>query len=140
MTVDIPETVTEVESAAFNVCDSLSDVNYSGTRAQWEEIIIGDCNIPLTSAAIHCSDDNFDVGGSCGENLTWTLVDGTLTISGTGDMYDYGSGNAPWHSSADTILTLVIEDGVQSIGRYAFDDCTSLTSIDIPNSITSIGG
>lgn len=37
------------------------------------------------------------VGGTCGDNLTWTFdeASGMLTISGTGDMYDYGSGAAP---------------------------------------------
>ena len=42
--------------------------------------------------------------GACGENLTWTFDDnGTLTISGTGDMYDYGTWvmgkSAPWYQS-----------------------------------------
>lgn len=42
--------------------------------------------------------------GTCGKNLTWTLDDnGTLTISGTGDMKDYGwiFGKAPWASIAN---------------------------------------
>ena len=140
VTVDIPETVTEVESAAFNVCDSLQDVNYSGTRAQWEEIIIGDCNIPLTSAAIHCSDDNSNVGGSCGDNLTWTLVDGTLTISGMGDMESYNSEEVPpWDYYRDRITDIVIEEGVTSIGDYAFRECENLQSVAISDSVTSIG-
>ena len=79
--------------------------------------------------------------GTCGDNLTWVLDDnGTLTISGTGDMTNYsGAGNAPWNSFLSPILNVVIEDGVTSIGCSAFWDCSGLTNITIPNGVTSIG-
>jgi len=73
--------------------------------------------------------------GTCGENLTWTLEDGTLTISGTGAMTD----DAPWSSYCE-ITSVSIADGVTSIGICAFSGCWSLTSVTIPNSVTSIGG
>ena len=66
--------------------------------------------------------------------ITWTLSDGTLTISGTGDME-----GAPWLSQSDEIKKVVIKDGVTSIGEYAFSGCSGLTSLTIPNSVTSIG-
>ncbi len=78
--------------------------------------------------------------GTCGDNLTWTYEDGTLTISGTGTMASYDSDDAPWYSSyKSSITTVVIKDGVTSIGNYAFFYCTNLTSITIPDSVTSIG-
>lgn len=78
--------------------------------------------------------------GTCGANLTWTLTDdGTLTISGSGEMNDYGA-DAPWSSQhSDDIKTVQIEQGVTSIGGGAFFDCSSLTSVNIPKSVTSIG-
>ena len=80
--------------------------------------------------------------GTCGDNLTWTLDDeGTLTISGTGDMFSYFySPRAPWYSRLSSITSVIIEDGVTSIGWHAFDGCSSLTSIEIPDSVTSIDG
>ena len=77
--------------------------------------------------------------GTCGKNLKWELDNGTLTISGKGEMQsymDYGY-SAPWFSS--NIRKVMITSGVISIGDYAFKGCSSLTSITIPGSVTSIG-
>lgn len=79
-------------------------------------------------------------GGTCGENVTWTLENGVLTVSGTGAMEDYGrSSDIPWYSQRGEVKSVVISDDVTSIGKRAFDDCTELTSVTIPNSVTSIG-
>ncbi len=84
--------------------------------------------------------------GTCGDNVTWELdEDGTLTISGTGEMYDdfycYSSTNCsiPWYTYRDNILNVVIGDDVTSIGRYAFYNCSNLTNVSLPNGLTSIG-
>ena len=76
---------------------------------------------------------------SCGENLTWTLVDGTLTISGTGDMADYYADDVPWNAQCDSITSVVIGEGVTRIGNYAFYGCENLTSVTIPQGVTAIG-
>lgn len=73
--------------------------------------------------------------------ITWKLTDdGTLTISGTGDMEDYTSSgiSAPWKTQKDKIKKVIIKNGVTRIGNFAFDAC-GLSSISIPNSVTSIG-
>ncbi len=84
----------------------------------------------------------FAESGTCGTNLTWDLTNGVLTISGTGAMDNYYSldhSYAPWYSSHLSIKSVLINDGVTSIGNDAFYECYRLTSVMIPNSVTSIG-
>ena len=85
---------------------------------------------------------NADESGTCGNNLTWTYVNATqtLTISGSGKMYDYySSSSTPWGKESLTVSVLIIENGVTSIGSHAFYSQTQLASVTIPNSVTSIG-
>lgn len=75
--------------------------------------------------------------GSCGPSLTWVLTtDGTLTVSGFGRMDSYSADKTPWSGA---IKKVVIEDGVTSIGAYAFFHFSDLESVSIPKSVVSIG-
>ena len=90
--------------------------------------------------------DNGDMiaSGECGKNgnnLTWVLTgDGTLTISGSGEMENYtDSSVAPWYSNRTKILSAVVEPGVESVGNYAFYACLKLASVSLPGGVKSIG-
>lgn len=98
-----------------------------------------------------------DLSGTCGKvdtgaglngsEVTWAVTKSTgssdydvLTISGSGEMMDYRENNHPWNDICDVIKTIVIEEGVTHIGKYAFHDFVNVTSdITIPASVTSIG-
>lgn len=87
--------------------------------------------LPLGALA----DDN----NKCGENLTWKFADGILTISGTGEMYDYSEDYlAPWSEHCVEITNVTISDGVTSIGSSAFCYC-SVKSITLPFGLKHIG-
>lgn len=82
--------------------------------------------------------------GICGQDLTWKLQNGTLTISGTGDMIDYlsyleDSDHAPWAPYREQITKVVIEPGVWTVGNSAFYGCTNLTEAVLPESLYKIG-
>ena len=77
--------------------------------------------------------------GTCGKNLQWKLTDeGVLTITGIGEMKDWGRNARPWSPYSD-VKQVIIGDGVTTIGGSAFSYCSSLTSLTIPNSVTDIG-
>ena len=87
-----------------------------------------------------------ETSGKCGDNLSWVLdEEGTLTISGTGEM-DSWSGDAsdesenscaPWNQ--DDVRRIVIEEGVTSIGDYAFYMCSDCEEVQLADSIAKIG-
>lgn len=82
-----------------------------------------------------------DASGSCGYYATYSYVEEThtLTISGEWKMTDFTSGGTPWYSYRTSITTVVIDEGVTTIGNYAFSHFTNLTSITIPSTVESIG-
>ncbi len=70
---------------------------------------------------------------SCGDQATYTLENGVLTISGTGAIKKEAfKGNS-------TIKSVIIEAGITEIGNSAFNDCDSLTEVTIPDGVTTIG-
>lgn len=80
-----------------------------------------------------------DENSKCGEYLTWKFKGGTLSIDGTGDMYDYSEDYlAPWNEHCLEITNVTISDGVTSIGSYAFCYC-SVKSITLPFGLKHIG-
>ena len=80
--------------------------------------------------------------GKCGENLTWKYdsENRTLTINGTGDMYDYGIGGAPWDVLKNKVIidNIVVKEGVTSIGNNAFNNMRAST-IDLAETVNKLG-
>ncbi len=142
VSITIPEGITSIGSSAFLACSSLSEAYYPGTFEQWEKVAVDSDNSELTQKLIYeCDSEASYYAGYCGENLIWKLYNnGELVISGMGNMTDWSEVyDIPWHDCCLSIKTVIIEDGVESVGDYAFFGCTNLSSIKIPDGITSIG-
>ena len=158
----LPASVATIEESAFNGCTGLKSITCEAVNPPaYGEDCFENVNksiplyVPTESVAKYKADADWGqftniqpmkclLGfGTCGANgsyLTWELdCDGLLTISGTGDMSDYtGSTYAPWFTLSGSVKSIVIEEGVASLGSLAFANCYLVTSIEIPNSVTII--
>ena len=155
--ITIPNSVTSVGGYAFSDCTGLTSITCeavtpptftgSGGFAYVDKSI--PLYVPAQSVDLYKIADQWKdftnvqtishASGTCGDNLTWDLTDGVLTISGTGDMYNFSYNGSPWDSYRSLITEVSIGNGVTSIGYSAFFGCTGLTSVNIGNSVTSIG-
>ncbi|MCR5041722.1 MAG: M6 family metalloprotease domain-containing protein, partial [Clostridia bacterium] len=94
--------------------------------------------------------------GACGYGAWWKLsTDGVLTIAGDGDMFDFngfvydvdedgsqletGASDTPWFDHADGIKSVVVENGVTTVGQGSFDHLTALETVSIADSVFSVG-
>ena len=82
----------------------------------------------------------YDVSGTCGNGVNWSYADGTLTISGAGEMKNFSEVRpAPWRHITEEIRVVTVGSGVTSIGNLAFYDCNTITTVTLPDTVTSIG-
>lgn len=154
-TVVLPDGFEYLDDWAFSECTNLS-------RA----VLPGSCTFLSGTAFYHCSKlviygpsgsmvesyatSNYipfygDMTGKCGRGMRYYLTGSketgyTLELTGAGTMYEYESYNkVPWNHFSDDITEIIIEDGINSIGNFAFAYCSKLKEISIPSTVTSIG-
>ncbi len=136
----IPNSIISIDGMAFAYCSSLKDVYYTGSQANWNDIIINETyNQNLINAQVH-----FNYGavtGECGENASWSFneITKTLTISGDGDIdekpsfEEYG-----WYSFKDSISFVEIIDSVANVSANAFSGCKNLKEVYLGKSVSSV--
>ena len=125
--IDIASTVTtSLQGSIKNI--EFTDVNSQGHKHS--DIIF----------SLEYKEEIDIITNKCGDNLSWSYDDNsqTLTISGSGNMYDYDFFTDPWSDYKEQIQNINFPEGLTHIGTCAFVACTNITSITIPDSVTNI--
>ena len=78
--------------------------------------------------------------GKCGDGISWSLDEnGVLWLSGEGKMDDYESADvSPWAKKRGRIVEVNFENGITTVGGYAFRNCSRLQKVTLPSSLQSI--
>ena len=142
---DTVSTTETTEEAEEGVADSASEGDTATEIAEIEEpetieeeLVTAEQNEAAYAGDVVDSE-------TCGENATWTLTGTddnlTLTISGSGEMRNYGQSivKSPWYSYRTKIKSVMVEDGITRIGGYAFDSIKKLEKVSLPDSCHCIG-
>lgn len=145
--VDLPKSITTFGYSVFYDTDTLTNIIFAGTKAEWDALLnyYGYYDLPQ-SASIYCSDgEYYDIGtGSCGKNVKYSFnySTGVLNITGSGEMKNYGDYRFGEHSPFfcnPRIKKVIIGNGVTTIGDYSFMWSDRITGISIPNTVKKIG-
>lgn len=147
--VPMEETDAEPSSDETNVeSDDISvdnDATVLSDESDIETETSAEVQMPVNKAPAHVSADAEVLAEGTVDSLTWTVYDdGTLVIGGTGDMPDYKSNTRPWFrvngiNYLQSYTSVVVEEGVTSIGKNAFYFMKNLTSVELPSTLTAIG-
>ena len=131
----VPDSVKTIDYYAFRYCNNLSTITFEGSVEQWNNITKGtDWNYNTGDYTVYCTDGTIAKDGTVtyyySQGLAYTEnADGTLSVAGIGTCTD-----------TDIIIPSEHEGkAVTKIGACAFKNCTTLTSVEIPDSVTSIG-
>ncbi len=170
--VVLPHSLLSLPGNMFDTCTSLHSVRFRSQAPAFSDNTFAGCTLTAYYPVAYdtwtedvrqnyggtITWEPYGIGailaqGTCGDNLTWTLDDSyTLTISGEGEMYDYGtrewdaydslSGTTdarPWQEYNRKIQKVVVKEGVVSIGVAAFSDHSALTEVVLPEGLVRIG-
>ncbi len=160
--VVLPAGLVSVGSGAFYASFKLDNITYLGTKKTWENVTkesawdayVGYDTADSTYTLLCTGAATVLYSGEFGNGLSWKLDEnGLLTISGNGEMPDFvldnfgslGGGGSiegllpPWYDYRESILGVVVSNGITRIGCYAFYECINLESITLYKTVKSIG-
>lgn len=140
--ISLPAGLKQVGVDSFASCDAIEVVNYNGNQSMWSRISVAPNN-PAFDTKLVLAEGGAMVKlidkGECNANISWRLgYDEILYITGNGHIPDYAFDKVPWGMHADSISAIVVEDGIDVIGKNAFLGCYNVTSVTIADSVRLI--
>ncbi len=163
--ITIPASVKSIETRAFSGCYNMNCFVFTGDAPTfgeyalpnygpilayypagndtWTDTVQNNTNSAITWVPGTPETNPVPLAsGTCNNGQTWELnMKGELLISGTGAMenYDYEDNYAPWSNVSHKVVSIVVSDGITSIGDYAFECCYNAESLHIGKDVDSIG-
>lgn len=162
--VSLPIGLTVIDQRAFAGCSSLTSVTlpstierlggyvFNGTALQnvyldgvlLENVEVGEGNTSWLSKIVEIENEVKEAAvimqGMCGNNVSYVLTDdGVLKLKGTGATFKYTSTKtAPWYDLRTKVETVVIEEGIETLGDQLFRKCSNLKQVELPNGLRVI--
>lgn len=134
--ISLPVSLKYIQRYAFQSCNSLGDVYYGGSSSDWSKVAVANDNgkFNTTTSILH-----FVEKIQIGENVYYTFDEatGAVTITGTGETYDY-SNDSPFKQNQN-IKSVTVQEGVTGLGDWMFWGCNNITAVSFPESLESIG-
>ena len=141
--IDVPDYVTEISAGAFSGCSSLESLTIPFVGAKAGVTSSDTYQYPFgyifgtTSYTGGTGVKQYYYGSSTSSTTgtTFYIPSSLRSVTVTGENILYGA-----FMNCSKLSSIIIPDSVTSIGELAFGNCSGLTSITIPDSVTSIGG
>ncbi len=149
----LPSSVGEIYPWAFNGCNALSNVEFTGTEAQWnamhtysywdEKSILDTIPIQFTGIAYEDGIYRYVEDGQSGKVLISGLTDAGKTLSSLEIPAIWNrklvEAIAPYAFAGSSVQEAVLSEGIRTLGTSAFDGCHALEKISLPSTLISIG-
>lgn len=153
--VVIKGALSSIDSGAFIGCDSLQSVyleaglpknisEYAFTGIEHQlKLFAGEETLSWkgSDGNEYNTTSSESLTGKCGSSLSWSVLpkERKLIIEGTGAMNDYEENQAPWSQFSFIIEQLQVEEGITSLGDFAFANLYGVQSVNLPESLNAIG-
>ena len=140
--ITIPNSVMEIGSSAFSGCSSLTSITIPNSVTEIGVYAFKGCtsltSITIPNSVTNIGDSTF--WGCSSLTAIYVAVDNKNYTSVNGVLFNKDKTALICYPAGKTDKSYNITNSVTSIGDYAFNGCSSLTSVTIPNSVTEIGG
>ncbi len=140
--ITIPNSVMEIGSSAFSGCSSLTSITIPNSVTEIGVYAFKGCtsltSITIPNSVTNIGDSTF--WGCSSLTAIYVTVDNKNYTSVNGVLFNKDKTALICYPAGKTDKSYKITNSVTSIGNYAFNGCSSLTSVTIPNSVTEIGG